>query len=84
MKSKKGAVMEFICKQGKLVISDRSVQCVAPFGNTVWSVQRNAIIGVSLKRGFLMDSVVFQASGSVFQADSIAKKKAQEILSLFN
>jgi hypothetical protein len=76
--------METTCKQGKLIISDRSVQVVAPFNRVVWNVQRSAIIGVSVKRGALLNTIVFQTAAGQFKAESIAKGKTQEIVEMFS
>jgi hypothetical protein len=76
--------METTCKQGKLVISDRSVQVVAPFNKVVWNVQRSAIVGIDVKRGTFSNTVEFRTAAGTFKADTITKAKSQEIVQMFS
>lgn len=78
-------LLETPCKQGKLIISEKSVQVVAPFNNVVWSVQRSAIVGVSTKPAIAFTRTVeFRTAGGVFKAETVRNRKAQEIIALFS
>jgi hypothetical protein len=77
-------MFETRCKQGKLIISDRSIQVVDLFNRPLTSIMRQAVTGVVLRSGAFSDTVIIHTTGTPIRVDTVKKSKAREIVRMFS